>query len=498
MREALLIFRKDVRHLWPRSVPLLAVTALWGWMECGLIANPVLGLLRGVWLLWAAFLGASAIHQEQLSGHQQYWLTRPYSRRHLLLAKGLFLAIFAVLPVLVMQAVSLSVNGLPPLRYVPLLLSTALIFAGGAALIVAALASVTGNLVQLLWGFLPAAGVVILGFVVAGTKDNTWRWDGLEWIRNSALAAVVLAASIAVLLLQYSLRKTAASRCLLGGAILIAATGPFLGTWHGAWAIECTLSGRQLDGAAARMAFDPAIRPTVSFADAIYSPHLGEAGINLPILVTGIPAGTEVVSERIAARIDAPGGNSWTSEWTRVGGVYSARPLEDPRVIRGDGHSWQYVNVDEAFYRAVKDTPVHVHTTVALTLLGERKTAPLATRDRTRHLPDEGICHLAPGPFQSLMVFCAWPARAPVRSYVLARSLRNGQSLASLLTTGFSSPYSMDGSVWERASTLFSPPPEPLEMQLETWQAVARFDRELDLPQIRLADYVVRRITDMP
>jgi hypothetical protein len=111
MREALLIFRKDVHHLWPRIIPVLAVTALWGWIECELFRpNPVLELLRGVWLLSAAYLVASVIHQEPLPGHQQYWLTRPYSRRQLVLAKALFLAAFTGLPVLALGAASLLVN----------------------------------------------------------------------------------------------------------------------------------------------------------------------------------------------------------------------------------------------------------------------------------------------------------------------------------------------------------------------------------------------------
>ena len=76
MRDALLIFRKDVRRPWPRVIPLLAITALLGWMECALfVINPILVTLRGVWLLSAAWLVASVIQEEQLPGHQQYWLT---------------------------------------------------------------------------------------------------------------------------------------------------------------------------------------------------------------------------------------------------------------------------------------------------------------------------------------------------------------------------------------------------------------------------------------
>jgi hypothetical protein len=501
MREALLIFRKDVHHLWPRVIPVLAVTALMGWLECLLfVINPIYESLRGVWLLAATYLVASLIQQETLPGHQQYWLTRPFHRGHLFLAKALFLAVFAGLPILVMEVVSLSVNGVSPWRHIPLLLAVSWILAGAACTVAAALAAVTENLVQMLWGFLPSVGALILGLVLASNNDHAgdWQWDSLEWIRSSAMGLAVLSASAAVLYLQYSRRKTTLSRCLLGGAILAAGVGPSVGSWHAAWVAGSKFSKQQLDGSAAQLIFDPAVRPALTFADTTYSPKSGEAGINLPIKVTGIPAGTALVSERVTARIEAPGGRSWTSTWTRTGGVYRTTPLEDPHLIPGDGPYWVYVNVDDEFYRTVKEMPVHLHTAVALTLLGERRTVPLATRDSNEAVSDEGLCRAGPGPFAKLMVTCAWLGHTPARAYVTAVSIRTGQTSAGLITAGSGSPYPLSGSIWARDAALFTPPPATHEMDLETWQAVAHFDRELDLPQVRLADYAVRRITDMP
>jgi hypothetical protein len=496
MRAALRIFQKDVRHLWPQIVPLLAVTALLGWLECQPLA--LVGPFRNLWLLSAAFLAVSVIQQEALPGHQQYWLTRPYHRGHLFLVKALFLAVFTGLPLLTIEAISLWANRVSPLRHVPLLLATTMIFAGGACCFVAALASVTENLVQFLWGFLPSVGAVILCQVLAGRSEESGGWGSLEWSRSAVLGAVVLAAACTVLYLQYSRRKTVVSRGLLGAAILIAAVGPFLGSWHGAWAIESKLSKRQLDPSAARLALDRSGRSALGFADALYSPGAGQAGINLPILMTGIPAGTEVVCERITARIEAPNGGSWGSDWTRKGGLYRTAPLEDPYVIPSGGPYWEYLNLDDGFYQSVKGKPVHLHTTVALTLLGERQTAALATRDRNEYYSADGMCRVFPGPFAKLEVFCAWLGHAPARSYVTAVSIHNGQRFASLISSGSGDPFPMNGSVWERGGTLFSPPPATHEMDLETWQAVTHFDRDLDVPQIRLADYAVRRITDMP
>src|SRR5579871_479227 len=132
MRDALQILRKDARHLWPRMIPLLAITALLGVMECQPIAaNPVTVSLRAMWVLAAAFLTVSVIQEESLPGHRQYWLTRPYSRGVLLLAKALFLALFAGAPMMLVEAISMAVNGVAPWRHLPLLAGTTLIFVGG-------------------------------------------------------------------------------------------------------------------------------------------------------------------------------------------------------------------------------------------------------------------------------------------------------------------------------------------------------------------------------
>ena len=494
MREALRIFRKDVRHLWLRLVPVLVLTALRGWVECQLFpARPIIDTVAALWSLSWLYLGACLIHEERLPGHTQYWLTRPYDWGHLLLAKALFLAVFAALPEFLAQAVSLVANGVPPLKYLPGLLLTTLIFAGGTCLIGAALASVTENLVQFLWAILPIAGFLIMGLALAGGPD-TRSWGDVEWVRSSVLGAVILTA-VAILLLQYSRRKTVVSRWVLAGGTLITVAVPFSCDWHAAWAIDSKLSARRIEDSAFHLAFDPASRPPSRFGDGSDTPKQLDAGVALPILITAVPAGTEAFSERIIATIDAPGGRSWSSGWTRWGSVVDNQEGEGSGMINADGIYWQYLNVNRIFYDAVKDTPVRVHTGVALTLLAGRKITPVASRGRSSHLAGDGICNVGDGPFATVMVSCSWPSRTPARSYVRARSLRTGQSLESLLTIGSGSPYSLDGSIWAPDSTLFSSPPAPLEMQLETWQAVAHFARNLDIPQVRLRDYAVRRFT---
>lgn len=489
MRQALLIFQKDVRHLWPRLAPVLVLTALLGWLEIDPFR--LIGDVAILWQLSWVYLAASVIHEEHLPGHRQYWLTRPYHRRHLLLSKALFVAVFAFLPQLIIEAISLSVNGVSPLRHIALLFTTALASVGVTILAAVALASVTENLVQLLWGLLPVIGIGVLAVMFVGRVE----WGGVEEIRASALSIVMATAAVAVILLQYAQRRTAVSRAILGSAFLIVAAGQNLGAWHAAWAIQSKLSAGRGEASEIRISFDPSRPPAVGFAEAHFAPRLVETGINLPISIAGLPAAMELVSERIAVSIESPGGQSWTSIWTPIGGITSGKPFT-PRVISEDGPCWQYMNIDRAFYETVKDVPVRLHAFVALTLLSGPQTAALATLGRTGKLPGEGICVVYPGPFEKLMVFCAWPGGTPGRSYVKVRSRKSGQSLESLLAAGPGSSYLGRASVWSLASALSSPLPQPFEMELETRQVAARFQHELDIPQIRLRDYAVRRITD--
>src|ERR1017187_2282386 len=127
MRQVAVIFRKDVRRLWPQVAGALGLPALVGWIDSQPSSTGAIAPLAGA--LWAAcwtYLAASVIQQERLPGDRQYWLTRPYDWRQLLSAKVLFVLAFAVLPLVAVKAAALSVNGIAPLRYASSVLVTSL------------------------------------------------------------------------------------------------------------------------------------------------------------------------------------------------------------------------------------------------------------------------------------------------------------------------------------------------------------------------------------
>jgi hypothetical protein len=377
---------------------------------------------------------------------------------------------------------------------VPRLLFTALVYVPAFALVVAALAAVTGTLLQYFWSLLVVGGLEIGAF--AFRNPENLGWGNLEWLRSSALGAIILGASIVVLIVQYARRNTMASRGILSAAALVAAAGPFLGDWHQAFALESRFANRPMDLAPVRLSFEPSRKAPPGYDLGAMEPRSGETGIALPILVGGLPAGDRLVSERISATIQASG-KSWTSAWTARGGIANLNPLEDRRLVRPDGAYWLYLDIDRSFYRAVKDVPVRLHASVAVTLLGGAQSGSLAPRGRTGPLQGDAICSVGPGPYANLIVTCAWPFRTPAGAYIQARSLRTGQASESVLVPpGPYRPFSLNGLLWDWAAASFSEPPPPAELKLETWQAVAGFERDLDIPQIRLGEYADRRIAD--
>ena len=477
MRQALCIFRKDVHHLWPQLAVAAAITALIGLFDSDV--RSFFEPARALWVLFWIYLGASAIHQERLAGDRQYWLARPFRWPDVLLAKALFFAAFAALPLVAAEALALAVNGVSPVRHLPTLLLSTGAFAGAVALAAAALASVTESLVQVLWACLALAAIASAATLIRSPGAATF-----------AAAAPLVVAGFPVLLLQYARRATLLSRAVLAGAAVIAAVVPASRGWS---------VPRDAGPAEIRLALDPTPGRAMRFADAPSFPSPAEEGVALPLVVSGIPSGAALAGERTDFTIDADEAGSWHSGWTASGGLTGAGRLENTPFFRRDGPCWQYLTVDRKFFQAVKDRPAHVRVSVAFALLLRNAQAPLARRGRTSRLPADGVCIATPGApvpagvrgldrESGVAVMCGWPRPAPDRAFVLAGPLE-----ASL-----TAPYDLlglGGSVWERSAVAFFAPRDA-PLTVESWHTAARFVRELDIPAIRLSGHVAPRATD--
>lgn len=501
MRQILTIFRKDARHLWPQAALALFFTVAMARLDRGLPFNVFSAVVEIVWLMCWVYVGAALIQEERLPGNQQFWLTRPYDWRGLLVAKLLFLAAFAALPLMAAEAVVLAVNGISPLRHLALLVSTSATFAGGIVLVAAALAAITENLVQLMWAFLALVAIESVSAIAA--PDNA-GWGIIDWFRTGAVGTLIVTAGIAVLVLQYAARKTLFSRGILAGAVVLTAAVPLTDAWHAAWALESKLGSRVNDPSAVRLSFDRFGRSQVRYANAPYFPGPLQEGLYLPIRLSGIPAGTAIVSERVAAGIEAGDGMTWNSGWVQAAKITQANPFDNVDLIREDGPAWQYLNIDRAFYERVKNLPARVNVSVAILLLDQTQNGAVNPAGRTADLPLEGICEVGPGltppssphGIYNLIASCAWPRPGPVRAYVRTGSRRSNESSGFLMRSGTRGLLWSHASVWQRADALFPAREEGLELSIETWQAAAYLERKLSTPVIRLSDYAAPRPTD--
>jgi hypothetical protein len=438
------------------------------------------------------YLIAAVIHEEALPGNRQYWLTRPFSRRDLLAAKAIFILVFICLPDFCTEATVLVLRGKSPLGYLPDLLISQLFGLAKVILPAVALASITGGLVEFAWtGLAACAGfyLVLMALALRFLPQSEIDWGGLDWFRATVVAALLLAASAAIVLVQYVRRRTWLSRGILVAALPISVLLTWMPGWHTAFALQCRLTGQPVADTVARIAFDPArdrrTRPTPEWAWGGHRPY----GISVPVRVTGIPQGMALYGERATVTIDAPARARWGSGWDSLNALY--RPLgtvlplmPEERLLSGDGEYWLYVNLDRSFYNRIGSGPTHLHARMALTLLSREQISLLTPREGAQAVSNEGFCWITSLGRQPGMA-CSWPVRSPASFDIRLRSHEtNLPPTRGVTAVGSYGPYPTSGGLWQwsnKADILRL----PLDgIDLVTRQAVAHFERELDIPAL--------------
>ncbi|MDR3698693.1 MAG: hypothetical protein P4L56_03600 [Candidatus Sulfopaludibacter sp.] len=370
MREALLIFRKDVAHRQGAvSAFLLLVIARMAIdillpRHSGLAgAQMVLGL---VFVVAAIGLMYDAVKQETIVGDGQYWLTRPFPWGSILAAKALFILLLILLPVFLTGTVAVAVNGVSPVIASPLLVILAL-----AGAFVVTVASVTRTPVQFI---LCVVAYVVLSVLSTPVMEHlfgyeTGMWGSAQTVRYAADTALYLAVTAAVIFLQYRRRATPVSRGVLGAGLLVLVIG--LPGWHPAFALLEKLKGPGPSGSV-QIAFDAARSPQVSPGGWSNVTTYDAVGVRIPIAIAGIPAGAHLMMERVRTTIDAPGGGHWDSGWSLVGGIVGRTELgAGQRLIDARNDYWLELNVDSSFYDRAKlqEAPVRVRSTAAFATL---------------------------------------------------------------------------------------------------------------------------------
>ena len=491
MRQTLHIFKKDVRHLWFETavaITAAAAFAFTGARRALWLVDPVTNR-TAAWtmvlillpLAWWTLI-ARVIHDEGLTGDRQFWITRPYSWKSLLGAKALFIFVFINLPMFLADVTIVRAYGLHPLgAELPGLLWSQLLLAIVFILPIAALSALTAGFVQLIFAILAPCVVVLVAAIVAPETVLAGFWGSTDWVRTYCLFLVISVAAPAILVWQYSTRKTASARVLAVASGILAVLGMTLIPWSAAFKIESWLSKKKVEQPLARVDFDSRskwLTRAVMEGDRVR--------VELPLNITALPTDTVAKPEGFSVQLQAPDGTIWHADQA---------PLRYASNM-GQEFSLQ-LTVDGAFYRKVKDEPMTVRGSLYLTVFGNRRSALVPFGERSVPVPHVGVCAASEGANRRpYFLICSSAFRFPpaLVSYSFAQSAKEAaqDSWTSPRSISYSpfpaepgiSPVSQDFT-FSTAHVPFS------EGRVVTLQALAHIRRNFEIDNLRLGDFQV-------
>jgi hypothetical protein len=485
-RQALHIFRKDMRYLRVPVALYLALAALFAWTGAG---SPLESLAEALLALAAINLIARLIHAETIPGDRQFWITRPYNWRSLLVAKLLFIAVFICAPVAVARLATLALLGYPLAAAIwPLLWSQLLLFIVAATM--AALAALTPGLVEFSFSLL---GLALFGAIVVQIapailfarfhiQDFFWP-DSIEWIRQSIVGVIVIAAAAWMLLRQYRDRATRASRLFAGGAALIATFLYFAIPPAAGLLAQGLLSPERSPNIQA--APDYAIKskmPPRTQKDA----SMGIMPAPLAFRLVGLPDNSEIRPDQARISIDWPDGEAWRGLVNLGGGVSQGGVA----VLRGTAV------MNALFFDRLRNTPATLRATLYLTIFGRPQSTTIPFAPKPANVQDGLQCYsgLQGAVFNNnfgayyCRSFFGWPARL-----VSVSAGRDNEDFTKIVSYApFPSGVSLNSSESRYTTLAWDDEKQPASVTVTTKRPLAHFHTTFEAVGVRLEDFISR------
>jgi hypothetical protein len=419
------------------------------------------------------FLASRAVYGEPIAGDRQFWVTKPYRWTSLLGAKLLFMLTFVSLPLVLADCFILLRQGFQP-RSNPagLLWHEGVIFAVLLLPMMAA-ASITTSLARVASvGLATLVPILVLQRILSPNLDVWFQFGVSEgWIEISLLELVLISAALAIMILQYHARRTRVSRIifacaaavmvLLGGRILPRSTS---------WALQSRFLRPRIDTSTLTGAFSPEAGPPHP------SPTVpeGMVRLGLPVRYYGLPSGTLAETDVMRAELTLPR-NHPLGRWLWFGG---SRP-----------HSvWHFTLVERSLFERLKGTPVQIHLNVYLTVLGNPHAGDVPLEGGPYRVPGVGLCECGPRWRGWTAVSCWAPFRPP--AYVVGRFIGINKKPLWEQRSIFYSPLPADIGINPISGDVWTVPEGATTMTITTWQPLAHIRRQIDIPNVQLAEFV--------
>ena len=396
MKQALHIFGKDVRYLWREILLVLALAALFVYVETrGRVVDNPFGMLlmpASCWLI------ARLIQAEALPGDKQYWVTRPYFWKSLLGSKLLFIAAFVSLPILFVQLVIVIAGGFPFWKSLPGLLWTQVLFWFCMSLPLAALSATIAGIVPLILTiFVLFVATVGPLFVLPFGYDLGTLLGPFEWVKDAVLVLAVAAAASLVLRAQYKTRATLFSRIFLAAGGAVAAIAYIYLPLPLAFAVQSSISQQRFDGSSLRAGLAEApLRQNQYLQDLVR--------VRVPISVDGVPPGIDVQADALRMQFQWPDGRVWKSSPREMVGLQK-------RAIEGNVFDGVML-VSRRLSDAERNRPVTLRGAVYLTLFGNARSRTVAVKKKPVNVMDGMQCFMVtlPGTEFLCRAIFHWPS----------------------------------------------------------------------------------------
>jgi hypothetical protein len=407
VRQALHIFKKDARYLW-YEIALV-------WMFSGAFAamhiRAKYALLTVSWLTEVALVIAAVlligrlILAEAITGDRQFWVTRPYRWQSLLGAKVLFIILFVNLPLLAAQFFIVLIDGFPVGATMPGLLWSQVLLFACVSLPFAAIAAVSSGIAPFIVSQLVVL-VVGAGMLGLFSPISTPALGGADWVRYSIALLAFGAIAVPVLLIQYRSRRTLFSRWFGLGGVALGALAFMAMPSSFALALQSGLSKQPTLGSSIQIAFGEV--PEHQFSSGQVP---GKVAMVFPILVRGIPDGTDVRGDVLIVSLQSPDIPAARVNAIEDCGSYNRTPISA-------GAATIHVNcfMDTKFFGQQRDRPLTLHASLYFTLFGNSRSRTMPFNGGLFDAPDGLQCAAESNTLRAAWsVKCRsafrWPAR---------------------------------------------------------------------------------------
>lgn len=502
MKQALHIFLKDARRCWPYIAIALVITAALAyltpkdtpWFGFGAERlNRTVTILQFLLPVAWWFTIAHVVHGEALVGDRQFWVTRPYSWRSLLFAKILFCVAFLSVPLLVQDFIVLSVTGFPPTQMIPELLWRHCSLAAIFMLPAFVLAALTRNMRQ----FVLACLLLVIAVVAPGLVESSRPYNpmlgnlmdarqsaAISWIEGWGPGVFFIAGALALVLWQYARRRTAHARAIVLAAYALNLASTF-------W------SARPIPPAVWERAVADTRYPEVAVAFAPARARLnrrGESGvpnkfqIDIPIELTS--------RERDQLRYDIAA----LSMVSEHGSTWISHGISDIAAAEREGADWIELHLDGKDFQRLNREPVKMHALLGVTVYEEQARLQLRQGAGWSKIAGFGSAEIAQFPGMTLLWWRS-PLHSPSGRFLC--SIRDPASDA-LYQAEWAAMYPGDSdnlhispvvsfaaSFWPKKRDLVPRIPDDAACEFTLQRPLALVRRDLEIPSIRLEDYVV-------